>query len=79
MFPNGYHIYENEFWSYYVNQETFQLEDYRFFTNKEKTEGEIVVLSNVMNVKGMNLPSHQEWRDVGDNKVLGTTELTKVE
>lgn len=70
--------YENDFWSYYVNQETFQLEGYRFFTNKEKTEGEIVVLSNVINVKGMKLPSHQEWRDAVDNKVLGTTELTKV-
>jgi len=65
--------YEKETYDFYINEETFYLEGFKFVKNKGEG-GEIVYHSGSKNVNGMLMPTERVWYDL-DMKYLGTDRL----
>ena len=62
--------YENENWDYYINQNSFYLEGFKF-VKKDGSGGEIVFNEGSKNVNGTIMPITRTWYDL-EMKLLGT-------
>lgn len=70
--------YEKETWDYYINKSNFNLEGFKFVSNNDPTEGEIVFNEGQTNVNGLIVPTKRIWYDLND-KLLATDILIQNE
>jgi hypothetical protein len=65
----------NDLWYFYFNPETYALEAYQFYHDKEKNDGEYILLEEEMELGGMRLPKIRTWYTNKEGKLLGTDTL----
>ena len=66
-------------WSFYLDPRTYALQAYRFYHHKEPNDGEYVLLNQVLNVEGIQLPKERKWYLNKDDAYLATDRLLKAE
>ncbi len=68
-----------ELWNFYLNSNTAALEGYRFYYPGKPTEGEHIMLNDVLTIDGVKIPKVRKWYLNKDNSILGTDNLLKAE
>lgn len=71
-------VYEQDTWTYYFDQRTFQMIAYRFIKNDGSGSGENIYLRGEIQVGRMKIPQERSWYTIPDNTFLGTDKLVKV-
>jgi len=64
-----------DLWYFYFNPETAALEAYQFYHNREKNDGEYILLEGEHRLGGMRLPKIRTWYTNKEGKLLGTDTL----
>ena len=64
-----------DLWYFYFNPETYALEAYQFYHEKEKNDGEYILLEGEAELAGMRIPKTRTWYTNKEEKLLGTDTL----
>jgi hypothetical protein len=67
--------YKIDSWSFYIEEQTYQLVGYAF-EKKDGSSGERIVLDEIQEVDGMKIPSRRSWFTL-ENEFLGTDILVE--
>jgi hypothetical protein len=62
-------------WYFYFDPKTLDMEIYQFFHDETKNDGEYILLSDFIDMKGMRIPANRAWYTNLDDKLLGTDVL----
>lgn len=58
-------------WYFYFDPKTLDMEIYQFFHDEAKNDGEYILLSDFIHMKGMRIPAKRAWYTNLDDKLLG--------
>jgi len=64
-----------DLWYFYFNPDTYALEAYQFYHDKDKNDGEYILLEGEDRLGGMRLPKIRTWYTNKEEKLLGTDTL----
>jgi len=64
-------------WYFYFDPKTYAMEVYQFYHDEAKNDGEYILLTDIMEVNGINMPKTRAWYYNKDNDYLGTDVLLK--
>lgn len=64
-----------DLWYFYFNPETAALEAYQFYHDREKNDGEYILLEGEHRLGGMRLPKIRTWYTNKEGKLLGVDTL----
>lgn len=64
-------------WYFYFDPATYAMQLYRFYHDESKNDGEYILLSGELDVKGIRMPQTRAWYFNKDNTYLGTDILEK--
>lgn len=66
-------------WYFYFDPKTFGMEVYQFFHDESKNDGEYILLKDIEEINGINMPKTREWYYNEGDKYLGTDVLSKLD
>ena len=66
-------------WYFYFDPTTYAMEVYQFFHDESKNDGEYILLSDIMELKGIKVPKIRAWYYNRDDKYLATDTLNKMD
>ncbi|MFX0555859.1 DUF6503 family protein [Maribacter sp. CXY002] len=66
-----------DIWYFYFDPNTYAMEVYQFYHDESKNDGEYILLSDILEVNGINMPKTRAWYYNKDNTYLGTDVLLK--
>lgn len=69
--------YENENFTFYFDQVSYQLKGFKFIKNEDSSHGEIVKLNNLYTFEGIQFPAHRTWLKL-DSSLIGTNEVLNI-
>ncbi|MEP1034564.1 DUF6503 family protein [Ekhidna sp.] len=69
--------YEEDTWYFYIDENTGQMLQYKFYKDAEETKGELITLGDEISVKGIRIPQRRSWYTLPEMKYLGTDILTE--
>ena len=64
-----------DLWYFYFNPDTYALEAYQFYHDREKNDGEYILMEGIQEISGMRWPKIRTWYTNKDQKLLGTDTL----
>ncbi|MEQ8476097.1 DUF6503 family protein [Fulvivirga sp.] len=65
-------------WYIYLNPETYAMEVYQFYHDETKNDGEYILLSELIEYEGMQIPKVRKWYTNKEDKWLGTDDLISI-
>ncbi|MTI41433.1 DUF6503 family protein [Fulvivirga lutimaris] len=65
-------------WYIYLNPETYAMEVYQFYHDETKNDGEYILLSELIEYRGMQIPKVRKWYTNKEDKWLGTDDLVSI-
>jgi uncharacterized protein DUF6503 len=66
-------------WYFYFDPETYAMENYQFFHEETKNDGEYILLSEMLEINGIKIPMVRKWYVNKTQKFLGSDILIKAE
>ena len=69
----------SDIWYVYFDPTTSALVGYRFYYDEEANDGEYIELEGEVEGAGLRIPKARTWYTHGDNRLLGTDTLTRIE
>ncbi len=67
----------SDVWYFYFDPKTYAMEVYQFYHDESKNDGEYILLEDLEDINGIQMPKTRAWYLNKDNKYLGTDILTK--
>lgn len=64
-------------WYFYFDPKTYALEVYQFYHDESKNDGEYILLSDTIDVNGIQIPKTRAWHYNKDDTYLATDILTE--
>ena len=65
-------------WYIYLNPESYAMEVYQFYHDEAKNDGEYILLSDMIEYRGMRIPKVRKWYTNKEDKYLGTDDLIAI-
>lgn len=69
----------SDIWHFYFDPDSAALVGYRFYHDEQANDGEYIVLEGEMSGAGFRLPASRTWYTHGDDRLLGTDTLSRIE
>jgi len=65
-------------WYIYLNPESYAMEVYQFYHDEANNDGEYILLSDLIEYRGMRIPKVRKWYTNKEDKHLGTDDLITI-